>query len=241
MDQNPYQNNQNQNQNPYQTPSSNMMTQQTNSGLLTIDEAISRGYDFDIGEAISEGWQATEGFKLNFFLAGLCALAILFVVMFVVMFIPIPFLLNIVVSGVSAVLLGGLITMCLNQLRGQQVEVAQLFSVKHLWQPLLISGLLVGLLTMLGSILLIIPGIYLAIAYGLVNWIIIEQPGVTFWEAMEGSRKIITQHWFKFFGLGIVLGLINMVAAIPLGIGLFWTAPLTYLAMGTVYRKIFEA
>ncbi len=239
MDQNPYQDNQN--RNPYQTPSSNTMTQQQSGGLLTIEDAISRGYDFDIGEAVSEGWRATEGFKLNFFLAVLCLIGIVLVIGIIFAFIPIPALPNIIISGVMAVLSGGLITMCLNHLRGQPVEVGQLFSVKHLWMPLLISGMLVSLLTMLGMLLLIIPGIYLAIAYGLVTWIIVEQPGVTFWEAMEGSRKLITQHWFKFFGLGFVLGVINMIAAIPLGIGLFWTMPLSALAMGTVYRKIFEA
>ena len=58
-------------------------------------------------------------------------------------------------------------------------------------------------------------------------------------QALEASRKAITQHWFKVFGLFLLLGLIVMVSAIPLGIGLVWSIPLMVVAMGVLYRTIF--
>lgn len=57
---------------------------------------------------------------------------------------------------------------------------------------------------------------------------------------MEASRKIITKQWFKVFGLGICLGIIVAISAIPLGIGLIWTIPLAMLSMGILYQTIFE-
>ncbi|MNG14005.1 hypothetical protein D3C84_977260 [compost metagenome] len=63
--------------------------------------------------------------------------------------------------------------------------------------------------------------------------------GLSPWQALEASRKAITQHWFKVFGLCLLLGLITMVSAIPLGIGLVWSIPLFVIAMGVLYRTIF--
>jgi uncharacterized membrane protein len=63
--------------------------------------------------------------------------------------------------------------------------------------------------------------------------------GLSPWQAMEASRKAITQHWFKVFGLIFTLGLMILVSAIPLGIGLIWTLPLTVICMGILYRTIF--
>lgn len=94
------------------------------------------------------------------------------------------------------------------------------------------------LLIYLGMILLLIPGIYLAVAYLLAIALVVER-GLSPWQALEASRKAITQHWFKVFGLLIVLGLIIIVSAIPLGIGLVWSIPLMVVAMGVLYRTIF--
>ena len=56
---------------------------------------------------------------------------------------------------------------------------------------------------------------------------------------METSRKAIHQHWFKIFGLYIVLGVILLLSVIPVGIGLIWSLPLFILAFGVLYRTIF--
>ena len=104
--------------------------------------------------------------------------------------------------------------------------------------PLIITAVVMMLLIYLGMILLLIPGIYLGVAYLLAVPLVVER-GLSPWQALEASRKAITQHWFKVFGLFIVLGLIVIVSAIPLGIGLVWTIPLMVVAMGVLYRTIF--
>lgn len=73
-----------------------------------------------------------------------------------------------------------------------------------------------------GTILLIIPGIYFAIAnsLGVTNVLLNKEagPGNTFGE----SRRLINDNWWRTCGLGILVGLIiqgiNMVFAIPTGI-----------------------
>jgi len=94
------------------------------------------------------------------------------------------------------------------------------------------------LLVYLGMFLLLIPGLYLAVAYLLAIPLVVER-GLAPWQALETSRKAISQHWFKVFGLFLLLGLITLVSAIPLGIGLVWSIPLFVIAMGVLYRTIF--
>ena len=72
----------------------------------------------------------------------------------------------------------------------------------------------------------------------LVTRLVVER-GLSPWQALEASRKAISQHWFKVFGLFFVLMLIMLLSMIPLGIGLIWTLPLLIVTMGVLYRTIF--
>ncbi|MGB0361170.1 MAG: hypothetical protein ACPGEF_07175, partial [Endozoicomonas sp.] len=63
--------------------------------------------------------------------------------------------------------------------------------------------------------------------------------GLTPWKAMEASRKAISKRWFTVFGLIIVISFLNLVAMIPLGLGLIWTIPMSSIAFGILYRNIF--
>ena len=61
------------------------------------------------------------------------------------------------------------------------------------------------------------------------------------WEAMEFSRKTVTKHWFKVFGLLFLLGLIFLAGIMTFGIGLIWAVPLLFLTLyGLLYRSIFD-
>lgn len=98
--------------------------------------------------------------------------------------------------------------------------------------------MLVTVLVYLGTLLLILPGIYLGVAYLLAMALVVER-GLSPWQAMEASRQAIGQHWFKVFGLLLLLGAILLVSALPLGIGLIWSLPLSVAALGVLYREIF--
>jgi len=100
------------------------------------------------------------------------------------------------------------------------------------------AGLLSTLLTYLGFALLIVPGIYLSVAYGMtLPLLAFHELGP--WKAMEMSRKAISHRWFRVFGLYLLVGLLVGLSALPLGIPLIWTAPWGLLVMGVLYRRIF--
>lgn len=85
--------------------------------------------------------------------------------------------------------------------------------------------------------LLIIPGIYLAIGYMLTTFLIIDHR-MEFWQAMETSRKIVTKNWFAFFVFAIVLALINVLGTLALGVGLLVSAPVSACAAAIAYKEI---
>jgi uncharacterized membrane protein len=95
------------------------------------------------------------------------------------------------------------------------------------------------ILIVVGFMLLVLPGIYLAVAYSFALPLIVDKK-IGVWEAMELSRKTITKQWFSFFGLGIVAALFLIVSAIPFGIGLIWSLPTVYIAYGLLYHRLFD-
>ena len=90
----------------------------------------------------------------------------------------------------------------------------------------------------IGFILLILPGIYLMVAYYMALPLVAEK-GMSPWRALETSRKAVTHRWFSIFGFFIVLSFIAFVSAIPLGIGMIWTLPMMLIAYGILYRNMF--
>jgi hypothetical protein len=90
----------------------------------------------------------------------------------------------------------------------------------------------------LGFLLLILPGIYLAIGSFLALQLVVDKK-LGPWDAFKVSVRAISRKWFKVFLLLTVLMGIFFISVIPLGIGLIWSWPLFINAKGILYRNIF--
>jgi len=241
-------------QNPFAAPASNLQEVRGDlSPVPTIEEALSRGYDFDFGGLIEEAWQMVRGSKgiviLGFivFYAVMWMLSTVATVLvslmgvsdtdFVAMMVS-QTIIGAIATALAYPFLAGVTMVGIRRAAGQPISVNELFSHFGRAVPLISAALLITLLTYIGFFLLVIPGIYLSVAYMLAIPLIVER-GLSPWEAMEVSRKAITQHWFKIFALFLLLALIQLVSMIPLGIGLVWSIPLWVMSMGILYRTIF--
>jgi hypothetical protein len=80
------------------------------------------------------------------------------------------------------------------------------------------ASIVVGILTILGMVVLLIPGIYLAVALIFVSAIIFIEDDPTF-EAITRSIRLIKGKWWSTFGLvfvmAFVVGLMQFVFSIP--------------------------
>jgi uncharacterized membrane protein len=90
---------------------------------------------------------------------------------------------------------------------------------------------------MTGFLLLVLPGIYLTVSYIFANQFVLFK-GMSFWPAMEKSRKLVTQSWFAVFGLCFVTFCIGFLGFLLLGVGLLVSVPVAVLMLYYGFRDI---
>jgi len=261
--------------NPYSAPQSDLELDKTRSDVPSISEALSRGYDFAIGDVLSEAWDKINGCKGTIIGAGLLAYLLMFIITAVLGFIAgligaasqdpmtaivVNMLTNMFGSILIYPLFAGLFLIGIRRAGDYPVEFAMLFNCLGQAVPILLTALLMNLVIyvpvallfglvwliagfsagsiMLASLLSVIYGIYIGISYSLALPLVFER-GLSPWQALETSRKAISQRWFKVFGLMLLVWLLLMVSSIPLLIGLIWTIPLMIVVFGVLYRTIF--
>ena len=92
---------------------------------------------------------------------------------------------------IGFVILGGVDYMFLRRIRGEDVEIGDVFAGFNLaFVNLALAGLVKWLLVTIGLILCILPGIYLAVGYVFALPLVIDKK-MEFWPAMEVSRRVV--------------------------------------------------
>ncbi len=195
-------------------------------------DLIARAPKLRIGDMIGGSWELLKG---NFWpLVG---------VTFVVMLVQgianaIPILGVFASFLLTGVFMGGLYFYYLRRLRGEAVEFGDAFAGFTLaFVPLMLAGLVSSLLTGIGLLLLVLPGIYLAVAWSFTVLLVIDQK-LEFWTAMEVSRRVITAQWWRMFGLIILAAIIGMLGVLLLIVGVFFTIPITMGSLVVAYETL---
>jgi len=115
-------------------------------------------------------------------------------------------------------------------------DIGQLFDFSHAVDKI-IGPLLVGILILIGTIFLIVPGIILALMWAFLFCVLADRPGTSFAEAMEISAAVTKGNRLSIFLFGIVCGLLAFVSMIPLGLGLLVTIPMIQATMYCAYES----
>jgi len=136
-------------------------------------------------------------------------------------------------------LVAGLYLILLKRLRGQEAAVGDIFApFSGQVLTLALASIVTGILVTLGMMALLLPGIYLAVAY-LFTVPLIADKKLEFWTAMELSRKVVTKHWFSALGLILVAALIAAAGILAIVVGLIITAPIAGAAIAVAYEDLF--
>lgn len=197
---------------------------------------------FSIRESLSFAWRTT---KSNFwFLLGM--LVITYAINFGIALIAevlgrtSPFLGvlgNIAGTAVSLILSLGVISIMLHLYAGNRPGYKELFRKAHLFWKILFASILYGLMIIGGFILLIVPGIYLAIRFGFFQYVIVDHEMGPIAALKESSRLTVGAKW-QILWLSLILVGINILGALALLIGLLFTVPMTFLATVYVYKTL---
>ena len=126
----------------------------------------------------------------------------------------------------------------LNISRRTNPQINDLFKGFNSYASALGANLLVGLIVVGGMLLLIIPGIYWAFTYAMVNYIIAENPDIGGNESLVVSRKMMEGHKWKLFRFGLRVMAIFILCIFTLGIGLIWAYPWVSTASAKFYDDI---
>ena len=97
--------------------------------------------------------------------------------------------------------------------------------------------MLCGILEMMGFFVLILPGIYLCVAYGVAPLTIVDRRCGS-WAGMEASRRGITRRWWSFFLVLILCALLAIAGVLCLGVGLLVAMPVSVGALVYAYLSL---
>jgi len=126
----------------------------------------------------------------------------------------------------------------LRAVRGSRPEVNDLFSVfRRAWLNAVIANLVVTVIVSIGFVLLIIPGIFLAVRLCFVPYIVADEGAGPF-QALSESWNRTSGHFWTLFGAGLLAIVCVIIGFILLVIGSIPALMLVYLAFAALYDSI---
>lgn len=219
----------------------------------SIEKAVSGDYEFSIGAVISEAWDKTRGAKWTIHLGFLFVFLVMMGLMVVLGLLSalligetqdpsgsavLPLIIQLVVNLIMLPMMAGIMILGIKRSVDAPIKSGSVFAYFSKMIPLFLTMILMYIMIIIGFLLLVLPGIYLSVAYYMAMPLVVEK-GMSPWQALETSRKAVTRRWFSVFFFFIILSIIVFISAIPLGIGLIWTMPLMIIAFGVLYRNMF--
>ncbi|WP_171468081.1 hypothetical protein [Cellulosimicrobium sp. 72-3] len=146
-----------------------------------------------------------------------------------------------VLLGIVGTAIGYLITAfftrgALDEVDGRRPDVAAFFRIGNVLNVLL-AALIVGVLSGIGLVLCVLPGLAMLLFSAFVYYVALDQ-GVDAITAIRTSFSLVAKNFGQVFLLLLALVGINILGAIPCGLGLFVTIPLSYVAVGYAYRRL---
>lgn len=140
-------------------------------------------------------------------------------------------------SALSIFLEIGFIKIVLKLVDGVKAEFQELWAYPGYFVNLLVSSILFGLIVVAGFILLIIPGIYLALRLQFYSYFVVDKnAGIT--DSLKMSWGKTKGKVFDLFLFALLLIALNILGALALLVGLLVTIPVSFVAITLLYRKL---
>lgn len=139
---------------------------------------------------------------------------------------------------VLALVVGGITNMAIGTVRTGRAEFNRIFDVGAFAIPVMVASVLTTLVTFIGAIFCIIPGIIASIGLILTPCLVVDAKRGPI-DAMTESWNAMKPHLLPGFLLLLVLGLVNLAGFCACGVGLLVTFPITMISFALVYRDLF--
>lgn len=120
---------------------------------------------------------------------------------------------------------------------GQETSLNELFHNTDKFWKFLITQVMYMVITMVGFVLLVIPGFYFLLKYMFAPIIMMDKE-IGIKEAFAESKAMTEGIKWKLLGFIIVFGFINVLGAIVFIVGLLVSIPVSMLAFVHIYRTL---
>ena len=221
-----------------------------------------RGYSISIGDCLSRAWDLV---KSKFWLVVGASFISMLVQQAGGM---IPFIGIVVSIIINGPMLGGLYYFFVRTLRGEDTGIGDIFAgfsgsrFGNLLLALLVQYLLmIAVLAVVAGLPIVIIGLatqswefnplwlvflfagMAAIIYLVISWnfsmTLIMDRGLSFWPALEVSRRVISMHWWTFLALMLVGGVLMLFGLLACLVGILVAMPLFIAMQMYAYDDIF--
>ena len=233
--------------NPYAAPEASLVVD-TDGPLLrggTLEETLAGRTQWTVSEILSDSWKLVSGSKGTFLLAFLAYMAIAIAIGFLTQVVAamtqsvaIAQVLNFVLTcAVLYPMLAGLMMLGVRRAAGAKIRAGLVGACMP--KAGRIAGLYIiqSLLMLIGLLLFIVPGIYLAVSYAIAIPLAVDRD-MGIWQALETSRRAIGTCWFKTAGLFSMLALCTLLLIPTLGIAAIWLMPFAMISWGMLYHRL---
>ncbi len=199
---------------------------------------------FSIKEALSFGWKKEQSKPL--FFAGIILVMIITSILFGVVSDAAEnsnFFVRIGINAVSMIaflfLSLGIRKITLNAYDNKELKFSDIFSQEKLLISAIGATIIYVTLVFVGSLVLIIPGIFLFCRFFFVEVAIVDK-GMGAIGSLRDSWRITKGNVLKILFFLLILLAINILGALAFLVGLLVTVPITALSLTYVYRKLSE-
>ena len=152
---------------------------------------------------------------------------------------PIPSIalpvLSVLVSGAFSI---GLCLYFMNVARRNNPELANIFAGFNQFIQALIAGVLVSIITFLGTLLFLIPGIIAGLGLSQTYYIMADEPGISAIDAMKQSWEMTKGYKVKILLLGLSFIPWFFLSIFTLFIGFLWLMPYMYTSFANLYLQM---
>lgn len=149
-------------------------------------------------------------------------------------------LISFLLTAVQIFLSLGFTKLMLLLVQDAPVSVADMFNNFGDFFSYFVASFLYGLAVSVGLLLLIVPGIWIAIRFQFFPYFIIENGDSSF-TALQKSFYMTKDLLLELFVFGVAVVFLNLIGALLFGIGVIFTYPLTTMATAVIYRSLIEA
>lgn len=201
------------------------MNETLSNKKLSADKLIvTQTGEINISKWIMNGWDLVMKDFGNFLL-----LSFIYIVLLTVAFST--WIIGLILAGP---LTAGFFYIIFNRIREKEFYMGDIARGFEVFVAAILADILISVFILIGFTFLIIPGIIVSAIYMFAIPLIMEKK-MDFWQAMEFSRKLVSQNLFELSIFMLVLYILLFIGALLLLVGFFVALPIVLAAIAYAY------